>query len=334
MNRKPKAIALMSGGLDSLLAARLVKEQGIDVLGVVFIMPFASRDVEAFETRVKASAAEGGIGDIRAVDISDVFLDMLSAPSHGYGSHINPCIDCKILMLREAAKIMAEEKADFVITGEVLGERPMSQRRAALDIIKKDSGLEGRLLRPLSARLMEETIPEKEGLIDRERLLDIRGRSRAPQFRLAEEYGITRFSAPAGGCLLTDPIFARKLKDLMENGSAGIYDIMLLKYGRHFRLDNRTKAVVGRDEEENIALEGLLREGDALLRLRDEAGPDVLLRGDLTLGNTKTAASLCVSHSRSRAAGKAEVTVIKRGEDESVVEAPSLDRGEIDGIRV
>jgi len=297
MNRK--AIALISGGLDSLLAAKAIMEQGIDVEGACFVMSFASRDLDSFKQKVQEACADADI-PVKMFDISEEFLEVLKRPEHGFGSNLNPCIDCKILMLRRAKGLMEQEGAGFVITGEVVGERPMSQRREILNRIRKMSMLDGYLLRPLSARLLEETIPEQEGVVDREALFDIRGRSRKPQFELAEKYGIKKFFSPAGGCLLTDPGFSRRLKDLMQAGKMGLDDINLLKYGRHFRLDDATKVIVGRNEKDNAGIIALKKEEDILLHLKEKAGPYVLLRGDLSSSNIEKAALLCVSHSKSK----------------------------------
>lgn len=256
MNKK--AIALMSGGLDSLLAARVVKEQGIEIVGVCFVMQFASKNIEAFKEKVIETGASAGIS-VKCVDISLPFLEMLKNPKHGYGAHINPCIDCKIMMLSIAKEMLAEEGASFLITGEVLGERPMSQRKEALNIIKKDSCTGGVLIRPLSAKILEETLPEKEGIIDRSKLHDISGRSRVPQYALAKQYNITKFSAPAGGCLLTNEGFANKTKDLIKYDELTLENVKLIKIGRHFRIDEKTKVIVGKDEKDNIMLEKWLR---------------------------------------------------------------------------
>ncbi|MCK4852016.1 MAG: tRNA 4-thiouridine(8) synthase ThiI [Candidatus Omnitrophica bacterium] len=294
-----KAIALVSGGLDSLLAARVIADQGIEVRGVCFVMPFASRDISAFKGRVREACADAGIS-VSMVDISEEFLQILERPEHRFGSNLNPCIDCKILMLRRAREIMEKEDAAFIITGEVLGERPMSQRKDALNRIEKKSLLDGYLLRPLSARLLKVTVPEKEGIVDRDALFDIQGRSRERQFKLAEEYGIREFFSPGGGCLLTDPEFSRRLGDLMGEGGLKLDDIKLLKYGRHFRLDDGTKVVVGRNEKDNAGIAALKKDHDVLLRLKEKTGPCILLRGQLSPLNIEKAASLCVSHSKSR----------------------------------
>ncbi|MGB9798098.1 MAG: tRNA 4-thiouridine(8) synthase ThiI, partial [bacterium] len=269
-----KAIVLLSGGLDSTLAIKLLLEQGIDVIAVHFTSPFF-RSSWAVKT-----AREWGI-PLLEIDITDDILKLLKAPPHGFGSQMNPCIDCHALMLRKAKEIMEEVGASFVATGEVLGERPMSQNREALRIVEKESGLEGLLLRPLSAKLLPPTIPEKEGWVDREKLLDIKGRSRKRQLELAEKWGIKDYPSPAGGCLLTDPQFSKRLKDLLDNKELTKENVVLLKLGRHFRLRKGVKLVVGRNKEENERIREFSREGGILLRAYSHKGPDGLLRGDI-----------------------------------------------------
>ncbi|MGB9607440.1 MAG: tRNA 4-thiouridine(8) synthase ThiI [bacterium] len=268
-----KAIVLLSGGLDSTLAIKLLLEQGIDVIAVHFTSPFF-RSSWAVKT-----AREWGI-PLLEIDITDDILKLLKAPPHGFGSQMNPCIDCHALMLRKAKEIMEEVGASFVATGEVLGERPMSQNREALRIVEKESGLEGLLLRPLSAKLLPPTIPEKEGWVDREKLLDIKGRSRKRQLELAEKWGIKDYPFPAGGCLLTDPQFSKRLKDLLDNKELTKENVVLLKLGRHFRLRKGVKLVVGRNKDENERIREFSREGGILLRAYSHKGPDGLLRGD------------------------------------------------------
>ncbi|MCK5451541.1 MAG: tRNA 4-thiouridine(8) synthase ThiI [Candidatus Omnitrophica bacterium] len=330
---KTKAIALISGGLDSLLAAKVIEAQGVEIQGVVFVTQFASRDTEGFIQRVKESSRDADI-DIKVEDMSEEFLEVLARPEHGYGSQVNPCIDCKILMLRKAKKMMEKENADFVITGEVLGERPMSQRKEALQIIKKRSHLEGYLLRPLSAKLMEITVPEEKGLIDREKLYSISGRSRQPQFKLAKEYGLKRFFAPGGGCLLTDPRFAGRLKDLMERKEVTAENIAFLKYGRHFRLKDGTKVIVGRDEKENDVLCSLKKNNDIILRLPEKNGPDVILKGINSDENIKKAAEMVISHSSSK---NSELEIVEYWRDETEkkeISVSSMAREEIEKMRV
>ncbi len=327
-----KAIALISGGLDSLLAAKVVMEEGIEVFGVTFIMPFASRDINRFEKRVKEASSDAAI-PIKVIDISGDFLNVLKAPKHGYGANINPCIDCKILMLRIAKKIMEKEKAGFIVTGEVLGERPMSQRKRALNIIRKRSGLEGLLLRPLSAKLLEKTIPEKEGIINRAKLLDIQGRSRYKQMKLAEKYGIRKFFSPAGGCLLTDQIFSKKLKELMDKNDLDLENVSLLKYGRHFRLDEGTKVVVGRNEKDNGEILNLKKDNDVILRLKDEPGPYALLRGNAKRENIEKASSFVVGLSKKKRAKETEVEFWSDKTDINILIANTIADGEMQKLK-
>ncbi|MDP8299497.1 MAG: tRNA 4-thiouridine(8) synthase ThiI [Candidatus Tantalella remota] len=330
---KAKAIALISGGLDSLLAARVMMEQGIEVYGVCFVMSFASRDIDKFKEQVTITSSKAGI-TVRMVDISDDFLKIFKNPKYGYGANLNPCIDCKILMLKKAKEIMEEQKADFVVTGEVLGERPMSQRRDALNIIQKCSELNGYLLRPLSAKILEETIPEKEGKVNREKLYGFSGRGRTNQFELAKKFGITEYFTPAGGCLLTDPNFSWRLKDLMRHEGLKREDIKLLKYGRHFRLDDETKVIVGRDEGDNENILLTKSGNDILMNIKEKNGPYVLLRGNISDANIRMAASLCVSHSKYKdSAG--EIIEYWQNEDDMVeIEAVSLNKKEIEKRRV
>jgi len=330
---KKKAIALISGGLDSLLAAKVIMKQGIPVEGVVFLMPFASRDIRAYTERVRQSADEADI-PIKFIDMSEKFLEILKSPNHGYGANLNPCIDCKILMLKLAKDIMKRENAGFIITGEVLGERPMSQRKDALDIIRKKSSLDGYLLRPLSAKLLEETVPETEGVVDRNRLLDFVGRGRSKQLALAKKYSLTKFFAPSGGCLLTDKIFTRKLKDLINSDTLDFNNIALLKRGRHFRLDKGTKTIVGRDEKDNMNILELKQKKDVLLRLKDDPGPYVLLRGIVSFQNIKKAANLLLAHSKSKQAGSAVVEYWMNEENKKELQSCAMDRDKIDHLRI
>ena len=237
---KAKGIGLFSGGLDSILAAKIIMALGIQVTGVTCTTPFFSPE------KAKAAAKEIGIHLIE-VDITKEHLDMLKAPKYGYGKNMNPCIDCHTLMLKIAGRMMEDREADFIFTGEVLGQRPMSQNRQSLSIVAKNSGYQEYILRPLSALLLPATRPEIEGKVDRQRLLAIKGRGRKDQIEMARRYGVDHYSAPAGGCLLTDPMFSRRLRDLFRHGlDFEIRDIELLKYGRHFRINEFSKAIVGR----------------------------------------------------------------------------------------
>lgn len=272
-----KALVLLSGGLDSLLAARILLEQDVEVTGLSFKSCFFGT------AKAKKAAEQLGI-ELIEVDFSEEHLNMVKNPAHGYGKNMNPCIDCHGLMLKQAKEIMEKEGYDFVATGEVLGERPMSQNAGALKIVEKISGLEGKLLRPLSARLLDESVAERSGKINRGGLLNISGRSRHRQLELVKKYGIKEFASPGGGCLLTEPDFSEKLLKLLEYWpESNSNDITLLKYGRVFWLkdenDKNVLLVVGRDEKDNESLEKLAQSGDALINLVNENGPTSLIRG-------------------------------------------------------
>jgi len=278
MNKKkrPIAVALFSGGLDSLLAARLMQEVGVDVRLLHFRNPFSA------ESGLARSAARQLAAPLEVIPLREDYLDVIRHPRHGYGKNMNPCIDCRIHMLKKAAAHMRRTGAGFLVTGEVVGERPMSQRRAAMLLIEKESGLAGLILRPLSAQLLEPTKPEQEGLVDRAQLLAIHGRSRKPQMALAERFGIAEYASPAGGCLLTDPLFAARLRDLMAHEPGfGLADVELLRYGRHFRLGPHVRIVVGRNEADNARILALAQEGDLVIEMADLPGPLTLARGDV-----------------------------------------------------
>ncbi|MCX5712428.1 MAG: tRNA 4-thiouridine(8) synthase ThiI [Candidatus Omnitrophica bacterium] len=279
-----KAIALISGGLDSLLAARLVREQGVEVVGIYFDTPFCLRDKTLEDKRVaKLHDLMRSIGvGLRIIKLGDEYLSMLKKPKHGYGANMNPCIDCKIMMLTEAKKLMPQLGASFVITGEVLGQRPMSQHRKALEDIEKESGLDGLLLRPLSAQHLEQTIPESKGWVKRELLGNFSGRSRAAQKELAARFDIKDYPNAGGGCLLTDPEFSRRLEDLFRHRALNMDNVALLKLGRHLRFDPKTKLIVGRNEKENNLLLEIAQDGDYIFMTdKDTAGPTSLARGEV-----------------------------------------------------
>ncbi len=257
---KVKAVALFSGGLDSMLAARIVRDQGIEVVGLYLDNGMSAFSMKKHlglavdESPVDAAASETGIELVKR-EIYREFLPVLLSPKHGYGSGANPCIDCRILMLKKAKEFMEEIGASFVVTGEVLGQRPMSQRPSIIKLIEKEADLKGLVLRPLSAKFFPPTLPEKKGWVKRGELLDIRGRSRKRQLELAEHYGFKSFSQPAGGCMLTDESFSRKFFDLMEHlEDIDIEDVWLLYVGRHFRISSTVKLILGRNEVENEVL--------------------------------------------------------------------------------
>ncbi len=332
MKNNVRALALVSGGLDSLLAARVVMEQDVYVEGVAFLMQFAAKDLDEFTRDLEQAAQEAKI-PTRTVDISQEFLSLIKDPDHGFGANMNPCIDCKILMLRTAKKIAEKEGFDFIITGEVLGERPMSQRKEALDVIEKSSSLEGFLLRPLSAKLLKETEAERKGLVDRDKLLDISGRSRKRQFALAEKYFITKYFTPAGGCLLTAEEFSLKLSDLLEHDSLNKKQISLLKYGRHFRIGPKTKVVIGRDHEDNQKIKELKEENIAFV-LENAPGPYGILIGKRTKKNIEVAANLVLSYSKKKKEPSYPVRYWQDEREEHTVKAKPLDKKELENLRI
>ena len=268
-----RALCVFSGGLDSILAVQIVRSQGVDVLGIFFKTPFFSPD--------RAIRSAKGIQlPLKIQDITEEHLKIVRSPKYGYGKNMNPCIDCHILMLKTAHEIMNEEDAHFVISGEVLGQRPMSQNRKALDIIARESGLGRLLLRPLSAKRLPQTIPEEKGWIKREFLLDFSGRSRKPQMELAKKLNIFDYPSPAGGCLLTERVFSLRLKDLMDfKPDFEIREIELLKLGRHFRINESAKIIVGRNQKENEKILELTKGEDIVLVPFDRPGPTVVLMG-------------------------------------------------------
>lgn len=281
--REVAALGLFSGGLDSILACRVIAAQGIRVVALKFVTPFFDHDLLADqEVYTRAMQAQYGV-HVEVVDISEGYVRMLEQPVHGFGKHFNPCIDCKILMLRHARELMARYGASFLFTGEVLGQRPMSQRRDTLRVIERDSGCEGLLLRPLCAKLMPPTRAEIEGLVDRERLHGFSGRGRKSQQQLAAEFCIVEYPAPAGGCMLTDPNLAARIKHFYQGlfsfgRQRAVDDILLLSVGRHFKLDEKTWFILGRDERENDRLEAMRAPGDWLIRMDTRPGPLGLLR--------------------------------------------------------
>jgi tRNA-uridine 2-sulfurtransferase len=268
-----KALCVYSGGLDSTLAAAVMRAQFIEVLALFFETPFFS------SSRARKSAQASGL-PFRVVNITKRHLEILKNPRHGYGRHMNPCIDCHALMFRIAGELLEEEGARFVFTGEVLGQRPMSQNRGALNLIARESGLGERLLRPLSAKHLPMTLPEKEGWVDRDQLLDFNGRSRKPQMALARRLNITEYPAPAGGCLLTEKGFSNRLRDLLSSKSdPEIREFELLKIGRHFRVAPHCKLIVGRNKIENDAIGALVGDQDVVLDTLSAPGPTVLMSG-------------------------------------------------------
>ncbi|MBI5789808.1 MAG: hypothetical protein HZA78_13235 [Candidatus Schekmanbacteria bacterium] len=283
-----KAIALLSGGLDSTLAVKLILDQGINVTAVNMVTPFCNCNSQG-RCESKHVAEQFGI-ELKVFNGGDEYLEIVRNPKHGYGRNMNPCLDCRILLYKKAKQYMDETKAAFIFTGEVLGQRPMSQHKQAMNLIEKEAGLIGQVLRPLSARLLEPTIAEQNGLVDRSKLLEMQGRTRKPQMAMAEELGINDYPCPAGGCLLTDQQFAIKLRDLFNHSDkVSNRDMQMLKVGRHFRLNPQAKLIVGRDEAENTKIMQLANPGDLLFTVVDHPGPLALLRGEAQAAITPAA---------------------------------------------
>jgi tRNA-specific 2-thiouridylase len=292
--KKTKALALLSGGLDSTLAVKLMLDQGIDVEAVNFVSPFCL-------------CGKGGCGasevakslsiPLKTISVGDEYLNIVRKPRFGYGKNMNPCVDCRIFMLKKAKKYAEDTGALFIITGEVLGQRPMSQHGRTLSLIEEEAGLKGKILRPLSARLLPKSEAEEKGFVNGEALLGIEGRSRKKQIRLAEEINVTGYSCPSGGCLLTYKEFAAKLKDLFDHKrKVSLKDVQLLKAGRHFRF-GKNKIIVGRNETENKLLIRMKNANDYCFEAQDCGSPITLLQGPKTRIAIKKAAELTAYHS-------------------------------------
>ena len=335
MTRQIKAVALISGGLDSLLAARVVMEQGVHVEGINFYTGFC---VEGHTHAIRKkdrdrpkrnnalwSAEQLGI-KLHIVDIIDEYKDIVINPKHGYGSNLNPCLDCKIFMVNKAREWIEANGFDFIITGEVVGQRPMSQRKDTLPVIARDSGAGERLVRPLCAQNLPATLAETEGWLDREKLYGFNGRSRKPQIALARQFGFEDFAQPAGGCcFLTDKQYSVKLADLWSTRGTREYDlddIMLLKVGRHLRPRTHFKLIVGREEGENRFLEGYRKRFINIIPT-SHTGPLVLLDGEVDADDIELAARLAARFSQGRDAQHVTVSVNRpAGETESLEVVP------------
>ena len=343
-----KAIGLFSGGLDSILAIRLIRDQGIEVDALHVYTMFA-RPSPADEAGKKESgrnptdpdkahekirvhpcssvsdmAAQLGIG-LTLIDMSEDFLEMVRHPRFGYGSGVNPCLDCRITMLRKAKAHMEAVGAQFVFTGEVLGQRPMTQRRDTLRKVERESGLDGLLLRPLSAQLLPPTVPEQEGWVDRARLLDFSGRSRKPQIELARQWGITDYPQPAGGCFLTHKVLSRRIFDVLSHrGALSKEDLILSKVGRHFRLSDSVKVIVGRWEAENDFLERYA-EGRWTFEVMGVPGPIALAEGTLSSEAIRKVAALVARYSDAKREASVEVRYTHEEREGSVESSPADD---------
>jgi tRNA-specific 2-thiouridylase len=308
MTQRIGALSVISGGLDSILATRVVVEEGVDVTAVHFATPFFGKlpgtEADAFRARLKDRY---GIDAIVA-DVGERYIEMLSRPQYGYGRNFNPCVDCKILLFSVAREMMEGLGASFLVTGEVLGQRPMSQRRDTLNVIERDSRTVGILLRPLSAKLLRPTVAEERGWVNRDNLFAFSGRSRKPQIELAARLGITGYPAPAGGCCLTDPIQAQRIRRLYQmKGRPGPREVRLVQIGRPFHLGGGVILSVGRNQGENELIEQLAENGDLFVKTVDIPGPLGLILG--TPGETETARAMAIVAHYSKGRHDARVRV-------------------------
>ena len=334
MATQRKAVALISGGLDSLLAAKVMLEQGVHVEGINFYTGFCVEGhTHAIRKKDKAkpkrnnalwSAEKLGI-KLHIIDIIEEYKDVLINPKHGYGANMNPCLDCKIFMVGKAKEWAEENGFDFIITGEVIGQRPMSQRRETMPVISEESGADDRLLRPLCAQNLPETLPEREGWVNRDELYDFSGRTRKPQMALAQKFGFDDYAQPAGGCcFLTDKAYSVKLTDLWASRGKRDYeidDIMLLKVGRHIRPKPHFKLIVAREEGENNFLQGYKKQF-VTLRTMSHKGPLTLLDGKASDEDLKLASQIVARFSQGRDAETVEVEVTEKGVSQSYTVTP------------
>jgi len=327
-----KALTLFSGGLDSSLIIKLIANQGIEVIALHFVTPLSAFDKNKEEALRKKVTELGGM--LKVIYLGNDYAEILKNPRFGYGKNLNPCIDCKILMLRRAKELMEELGASFVATGEVIAQRPKSQHKETLRLIEKNSGLEDLLLRPLSAKLLEPTLPEREKWVNREALFGFNGRSRNPQFKLAESLGIKEFAWPAGGCLLTIPSFCGRVKDLLKHNECNSQNLELLKIGRHFRLNESFKLVVGRNEKENEEILKSAACGDVIIEPLKLPGPTAVGRGIFDC-NVKIIASQIIAGYTSKNNEAVEITIrIFPQEEKETVSTYAIDENKLKQFRV
>jgi tRNA U34 2-thiouridine synthase MnmA/TrmU len=331
-----KAVALFSGGLDSILAAWLITDQGIDVEALYFKTVFWGKYDNKLDCSLLENAAFQARAELTVVEVDKAFFDVVKNPAHGYGKNLNPCIDCRIFILKTAKEYMRKKGASFLITGEVLGQRPMSQHRSILNKIENASGVSGIIVRPLSARFFKASIPEQQGWIDRERLFAMEGRSRKPQLALAQKLGIKDFPNPSGGCLLADKIFSDKMRDMIKyEKDFQANDINLIKSGRVFRLSPKAKLVVGRNEKQNNLLLDLAKNTDYSFKTVDIPGPVGIGRGCFDADTIYKAASIIARYSDLEPGRKANIFYKKHhcDIDESISVMPAKE-DELSAIRI
>jgi len=330
---KHKALVLLSGGLDSSLCIPIMLQQGLELETINFITPFCTcTRTKGCRYEAKRIAEEIGL-PLKIFNISKEYIAIIKKPKYGYGRGLNPCIDCRIFMFKKAKAYMEEANASFIVTGEVLGQRPMSQHRRAMEIIEQESGLIGLVLRPLSAKLLKPTIPEERGWVNREQLLSISGRSRKPQIALAKELHLNEYPCAAGGCLLTDPQFAKRMRDLLTYiKDPSLNDIQLLKVGRHFRLSEELKIIVGRNEEENKRLSALANDRDIKFVVVNGKGALVICRGKINSDSLLKSASIAAWYSDDK--GKSGIKAIGSSSGEEVLKIAPIDEAELEKLRI
>ncbi len=323
-----KAVSLFSGGLDSILAAKIIQEQQIEVAAFYFLLPFCyikeEEQIDAVKTARRLNIP------IEVFYGGRDYIEMVKSPKHGYGKNINPCIDCKIFMMKKAKIFMEEIGAFFLVSGEVLGQRPMSQRKKAMELIEKEASIEGLLLRPLSAKLFPPTIPEEKGWIKRENLCAFEGRNRKPQIALAKKLRLSEYPSPAGGCSLTEYAFSIRLRDALAHGEDSVSELKLLNFGRHFRLKSTAKLIVGRNESENDIIEELAGEEDILIEGKGFGSPIALLKNEKSEDDIKLASSICVRYSKKRDEKRVNIVVKTKKANIVEKEVAPLERESVD----
>ncbi len=334
ISKFPKAISLLSGGLDSTLATIIVQRLGVEVIAVSFITPFGcdATDNSSCSRNALPAAQQFGF-PLKLNNLGQSFLEIVKNPKHGHGKNMNPCIDCRILMLKEARILMDMIGADFLVTGEVVGQRPMSQRKDTLRMIEKRAGVKGLVLRPLSAKNLPATIAEENGLIKRDDFYAFTGRTRKPQIELARRLGLTDYPAPAGGCLLTEPVYSKKLRHLLSKRTEVEFDdIELLRSGRQFWTEDGCWIVVGRNEADNQKLKVLKRSEDELLYVTGVGSPTVLVRyfDSGSKDDLIFAGAICARYTRKRSDKAVSVLT---SEGKSLIVKPMTD-SEIQRFRV
>jgi tRNA-specific 2-thiouridylase len=330
---KAKCILLFSGGLDSLLAARVLQEQDIEVIGFHCLLPFISPDVNPEEMKLTRLAAQIGL-TLRFFRCGKEYIDMIRNPEHGYGKHANPCIDCHIYFILKAVALMKDMEADFVATGEVVGQRPMSQMKHTLNHIEKATGVQGLLLRPLSAKLLKPTIPEKNHMVNRDMLLAINGRSRKAQLELAQKYHIVEYASPSGGCLFTDKYISKRVFDLIQfHSECELIDFYLLTIGRHFRISDNAKLIVARNENENNILQNYMHDADFFF-IPTYPAPAVFVRGMLSDSEISSVGSIIRRYSKAQSENQGISVFVKGAYLKTIMPGMRMIDDDLEAMRI